>query len=69
MQDAIERAYGCLWQYLGDDKMAHEARRHLFEVMDRSAQKRGIEFARARYGQPSEAQLMAATDRAFGDTP
>ena len=48
----IERAYGLLWMVLGDDKKVHDARRILLDQIDREGQKRGIEFARSKYGTP-----------------
>lgn len=62
IRSAAERAYGLLWMYLGTDKLAHEARRHLLSQIGSEGQSRGIAYAKAKHGEPDLSKLMASTD-------
>lgn len=63
LRAAAEHAYGLLWMYLGGGKLVHEARGLLLTQLSREGQKRGIAYAKAKYGEPDIAKLMAPTDR------
>lgn len=52
LRSVAERAYGLLWMYLGQDKLAHEARSLLLTQIGQEGQERGIAYAKAKYGEP-----------------
>ena len=48
----VEKAYGLLWMVIGDDRKVHEARARLLSLIDKSGQRRGIDFARSKFEMP-----------------
>lgn len=57
-QCAVEDAYGLLWRTHTDDPKVHEARKLLLSIIDKDAQKRGIQLAINKYGPSTDAEIL-----------
>lgn len=57
-QEAVERAYGLLWRDVGCSPHAYRARKILLELLDKDAQRRGIEYALQSVGPIQEHEIV-----------
>lgn len=57
--EAMERAYGILWREPAPSQLAIDARAMLLSALGKAAQKRGIEYAIHRYGEPTFVEILS----------
>ncbi len=70
-REAVEKAYGLLWRYLGRNRLVHEARGRLLPIIGQEGQERGIAYVTEKYGPVTDNEMLtsAAEDTPAGAEP